>query len=291
MMQEALGLGSAGVNRPVLTNVALVLSQPLLVMMVQEVLNQCQEVEVRLTTHTVADLAALERRAVVQVIICEPLAAEEIRGLLSPDQRLVILARGGTSEARPGELVLDLAGPNWSTTLAALVRAPLAQRAAPAERRRFAVPSSHRQLVAWLQQQHTETAETPESGLGSAAACQWALSVLPQLGQPTALIFLGMQRMARQAGEAAPLLQALRASLRTEDAIFCIDDLTVAILTPTPDVPSLLTRLSWRLWPSDPAALATGYAVWKPGEVVEEVIATAWTRLLTALGTPPIPSP
>jgi hypothetical protein len=93
--------------------------------------------------------------------------------------------------------------------------------------------------------------------------------------------------MVHQASEAAPLCRALRATLRAEDALFRIDGLTVAALLPVSDpraLPGLLTRLSWRLSPADPAALATGSAVWAPGQEVEGVVATAWARLLAALG-------
>jgi hypothetical protein len=286
-MDDALGV-PAGVNKPVLTHVAIVAAQTILVMMVREVLNQCQEVEIRLVTYRPAELAVLERRDRINLVICEPLLADELRGMLHPDQRLIILTHGGSPEARRNEVILDLAKPSWPATLMALARAPRAG-SGRVERRRLAMADLHSKLAAALQRQPSEAAAVA-GGFGSAAACQRALGLLPGLGQPTALIFLGLHRLVRAAGEALPLLQILRSAVRSEDAIFRIDDFTVAVLAPTVEarsVPSLLTRLSWRIWPSDPVALAAGYAVWNPGEDVDPVIETAWSGMLGALGTQP----
>lgn len=286
-MDDAQGGVPAGVNKPVLTHVAIIAAQTILVMMVREVLNQCQEVEIRLVTYRPAELATLERRDRIHLVICEPLLADELRGMLHPDQRLVILTHGGSPEARRNEVILDLAKPNWAATLMALARAPRASTRL--ERRRLAMADLHRQLAATLERQPAEAAAVA-SGFGSAAACQKALSLLPAVGQPTALIFLGLHRLVRAAGEALPLLQVLRSAVRSEDALFRIDDFTVAVLAPSaeaPSVPSLLTRLSWRIWPANPMALASGYAVWKPGEELDPVITTAWSGLLGALGAQP----
>ena len=140
-MYEAFG---AGAGKPVLTNVALVIAEPTPALMVQEVLNQFQEVEIRLAIHRPADLAALPGRERVHLIVCEAIAAEEIHGLRHPDQRLVVLARGRASAVHHRDLALDVATPGWSTALAAFARphnrSPIRHGASPPGRPRWPLP-------------------------------------------------------------------------------------------------------------------------------------------------------
>lgn len=282
----------AGIDAPAIpTPVALVMPQPAVLALAQEVVHQCRGVDIRLATTQVADLAALPGRMWVRLAICDPVSALEVRAMLRPDQRVVVLARGGTTRVYPGSLVLDMDTPGWSTALAALLRAARPDSAPPAERRRAAASPGHGRWTALLQ--HAEALTAPESGLGTASAFRRALGTLPHLDQPAVLILLGVRRAAQQAGSTALVLQVLRSAMRGEDALFRLGDHIVVALLPATDpaaIPGLLTRLSWRLSPSNPAALATGHAVWNPGEDVDAVVAAARAALFAALGIPTEPS-
>ncbi|MGH2389379.1 MAG: HD-GYP domain-containing protein [Chloroflexota bacterium] len=274
MMLRVSGKGTAGVINPVPTKIALTISQPLLAMLIQEVLSRCPEVDVCLTAHRVSDLATFAGRDRVQVIICEPAFAEEIHRLLHEGQLLVLLGNESTLESPYGDLVVNLEAPNWSSALVAFLNAPPAHEEPPPDRRRAEGVISHRRLMAELLGQRTMAASPANGAITPASAGERLVSLLPRLGCPTTLIFLHIGGIPRPEAGATPWLDLLHTILRREDAILRIDELTFVVLSSIMDplaIPSLLTRLSWRLWPADPAALGTSFTVWRPGQVLDSL--------------------
>jgi putative nucleotidyltransferase with HDIG domain len=144
-------------------------------------------------------------------------------------------------------------------------------------------------LVEGLLRQHADEVRKAHraNDQPAATADEWILTSLPRLGRATALLFLSTQKIPESKRDANRILQRLRAALRTEDAVLRLDDATFVVLmgVPTPaSIPSLLIRLSWRLWPADPTAIAASHAVWQPGQDIEGVIAAGRLALFTALG-------
>ncbi len=291
MMVQAESGGATAIRRQSATSVALVISLPILSMQVQEALGRQPDIEVRLTAHTVAELAAFAGRDWLEVVICQSADAKEIGGLLHPGQELVTLGPGGGGSKSHNDTHADLARSTWPTLLTACSQTPPAHGPTVQERRTKAPEVGRRNLVAWLLQQHGHEVEFANSAgdYPATSAGEWILSSIPHLGKETAVVFLGAHRIPEIRRDPANLLTRLRSAVRAEDAVLRIDDSTLAVLmsVPTPpSIPSLLIRLSWRLWPADPGLVAASHAVWQFGQDIEAVIVAGRLALVAALGTP-----
>lgn len=272
MMLRALNNGAAGVTTPALTRVALAIGRPMLVTMVQEVVSHCPEVEVCLVAHRAVDLATFHGRDRLRIIIADPSAAEEIRDLLHPGQLLVILAHDDTVKSPYADLMVNLAKPNWSSVLALFLTVPPTAVDRAAERRRTTGGISLRRQVAELMGQLSAAPSDAGDPARFVATSEQLVSMLPGLGCPATLIFLRTDGIPRAKAAATPWLDLLRSLLRREDAVLRLDELTFVVLAVSMEpeaLPSLLTRLSWRLWPANPTAIEISSTVWQPGQAFD----------------------
>jgi putative nucleotidyltransferase with HDIG domain len=272
MMLRALNNGAAGVTTPVPTRVALAIARPMLVTMVQEVLSHCPEVEVCLVAHRVVDLATFHGRDRVRIVIGDPSAAKEIRDLLHPGQLLVLLASDDTVKSPHADLVVNMASPNWSSALASFLTAPPTPADRVADRRRTTGAISLRRRVAELMGQLSAAPSDSSDPARFAATSEQLVSMLPGLGCPATLIFLRTDGIPRTKAAATPWLDLLRSMLRREDAVLRLDELTFVVLAVSMEpeaLPSLLTRLSWRLWPANPTAIEISSTLWQPGQAFD----------------------
>jgi HD-GYP domain-containing protein (c-di-GMP phosphodiesterase class II) len=291
MILQAERGGALAVPRHTATSVALVISLPILSLQVQEILSRRPEIEVRLVAYQVAELAGFPGRDWLEVVICEPADANEVRSLLHPGQQLVVLGSSVEGSDAAGGTPADLAESTWSALFAGLARGPSALQLSARERRLGKFDMSRRGMVAWLLKQYGNEAPFEPDGKKyvEISPGEWLLSAIPHLGCATAVLFLNTQRIPEPKRDVDYLLRRLRSALRDDDAVFRLDDSTFVVLTGVPapaSIPGLLIRLSWRLWPADPSVVAASHAVWRPGQDIDRVIAAGRLAQFAAAGAP-----
>jgi putative nucleotidyltransferase with HDIG domain len=291
MKPQAIGMGSKDAaellgRTPIA--VAVVTAQPMLSLRIQDAINQRPDVDLQLVAPAVADLAAFAARERLDVILCEPFDAKDISRLLQPGQRLLVLGRDTT----PRSLMHDLAANRPSQPFGEPSGLP-APRDGEEERRSGAAEINRRRLVGWLLRQQPSDEPGSTDMMGPTGRAEWLLHSLPHLGRATTLIFLDTERLQSADDEWDHLLGKLRATLRDEDAVLRLDDTTLVVLTATgtPSFTSgLLTRISWRLWPTDPLAITASSVDWRPGLPIAEVVAEGRRALDAARAQAPHPS-
>ena len=167
-----------------------------------------------------------------------------------------------------------------------------ALRAGEEKRRSTEVGINRRNLIAWLL--HQQLSDEPDSTdtVQSTSRAEEILQLLPHLGSPTTLIFLSMERIRPSSNDWDRLFARVRAALRDEDAVLRLDDTTLVVLTAPVEptlTPSLLTRISWRLWPADLARqekvnnLRFPMTLSGPARRILVVAAVSSTRLVTSM--------
>ncbi len=293
MILQAENRGAPAVPRLTATSVALVISLPILSLQVQEILSRRPDIEVRLSVCRVAEFAAFAGRDWLEVVICEPADAKDVRSLLHPGQQLVVLGPAEAESDAAGDTPADLAGSTWSTLLAGVVRGPSALQLSARERRTGKFDMSRRSMVAWLLKQYGNESHSEYDAkiCVETSAGEWVLTAIPHLGCATAVLFLSTKRIPEPKRDAGYLQKRLRSALRDDDAVLRLDASTFVILMGEPapaSIPSLLIRLSWRLWPTDPGVVAASHAEWRPGQDIDGVIAAGRLALFAALGAPQI---
>jgi len=267
--------------------VAVVTAQPMTSRSIQDAIGRDPEVDLQFIAPGVADLAAFAARDQLHIILCEPVDAKDINRLLYPGQRLLILGRDTT----PQRLLHDLLASRPSLPSGVPSRGP-APWAGEKERRSGEVGINQRRLVEWLLSQEPFDEPGSTDMMGPAGRAEWLLHSLPHLGSAVTLIFLGTERIQSSDDEWDHLLEKLRAMLRDEDAVLRLDGTTLVVLTAsgTPTrTSSLLTRISWRLWPTDPLAVKASSVHWRPGLPIAEVVASGRRDLDAARAQAPHP--
>jgi putative nucleotidyltransferase with HDIG domain len=287
MILQAERGGALAVPRHTATSVALVISLPILSLQVQEILRGRPDIEVRLIAYRVAEFAAFAGRDWLEVVICEPADAKEVRSLLHPGQQLVVLGSSAEGSDASGDTPVDIAGSTWSTLFSGLARGPSAHQLFVRERRLGKFDMSRRSMVAWLLKQYGNEAPFEPDGKKyvETPPGEWLLTAIPHLGCATAVLFLNTQRIPEPKRDVDYLLRRLRSALRDDDAVFRLGDSTFVVLTGVPapaSIPGLLIRLSWRLWPADPDVVVASYAVWRPGQDIDRVVAAGRLAQLAA---------
>src|ERR1700710_2162725 len=96
MKPQALGRDAADMVDQIPIAVAVVAAQPMLAMMVQNAVSRHPQVDLQLIAAGVTDLAAFMARDSLDIVLCEPFDAKDIRWLLHPGQRLLVLGQDTT---------------------------------------------------------------------------------------------------------------------------------------------------------------------------------------------------
>lgn len=274
-------------------HVVVAITVPLLAYRVCEELYQIPGVEVLGPVSTAEDALALASCCTSPLILCDDNLVQALAPHVSAIGAQLVRMRLDALQApefvRLGTPELDLRVPTWSGQLRSYLAVD--QVTAPAsvvrDRRQNAGKALGRLLGTGGNA--GTVAHDPETGLPTSATFGTAVAGLPQIGTPTAILFVDLTPVIVRAGkEPAWLAEAgkrLRRMLRQGDLVFRLDRALYAVLAPCPRpdrVPALRDRLRWMLCGSEfiaPEHIVMGDAYWTAAEAPTQVATAAWQSL------------